>query len=208
MTSNQARGGIWAQFFVAEPGTPVAVPAGGRVDRYRVDAVERRAGAAVEGVAPGATVIRVEAPRPSPLPGRPFQVTGVVQHLLYTDADRRKELAAISAGERGPRAVLIPIAKNDAWWALAQDERERFFRPAPDRPGHVEIGAHYARSIYRRLYQARYQPGSEWDFLTYFELTDADTATFRDLLGALRDLARNPEWGFVERETEIWMTRV
>jgi hypothetical protein len=132
----------------------------------------------------------------------------VVQHVLYTDADRRTELAAISAGERGPRAVLIPITKSDAWWALAQDQRDRFFRPAADRPGHVELGARHARAIFRRLYQARYQPGSEWDFLTYFELTESDEGTFRELLSALRDPALNPEWAFVERETEIWMTRV
>jgi hypothetical protein len=162
----------------------------------------------VAGVEPGATVVRVEALGPRPALGRAFQAVGVVQHVLYTDADRRKELAAISAGERGPRAVLIPIAKNDAWWALAQDERDRFFRRAPDRPGHVEIGAHHARSIFRRLYQARYQPGSEWDFLTYFELTDDDAGAFRELLASLRDPGLNPEWGFVERETEIWMTRI
>jgi hypothetical protein len=208
MTSSKARGGVWAQFFVGEPGMPVEVPAGGRVDRYRVDAVEPRRGAPIAGVEPGATIIRVEAPGPRPLAGRGFQAVGVVQHVLYTDADRRKELAAISAGERGPRAVLIPIAKSDAWWALAQDERDRFFRHTPERPGHVEIGAHYARSIFRRLYQARYQPGSEWDFLTYFEFGDEDAGTFRELLAALRDPARNPEWGFVERETEIWMTKV
>jgi hypothetical protein len=205
--SKAARGGVWAQFFVAEPGLPVEVPPGGRVDRYRIDAVERRSGDAV-AVEPGATMIRVEAPGPRSSLGRGFQARGVVQHLLYTDAERRKELMAISAGERGTRAVLIPIAKNDAWWALAQDQRDRFFRPAPERPGHVEIGAQYARSIFRRLYQSRYQPGSEWDFLTYFELEDADAGTFRELLAALRDPGLNPEWGFVERETEIWMTRV
>jgi hypothetical protein len=206
--SNPARGGVWAQFFAADPGAPVEVPVGGRVDRYHVDAVERRAGAAVADLAPGATLVRVEGPGPRLPLGRGFRAVGVVQHVLYTGAERRKELAAVSTGERGPRAVLIPIAKSDAWWALAQDEREAFFRRASDRPGHVEIGAHYAGSIFRRLYQARYQPGSQWDFLTYFELTDGDAGTFRELLAALRDPGLNPEWGFVERETEIWMTRV
>jgi hypothetical protein len=207
MSNEKARGGVWAQFFTAPPGQPVEVPTGGRVDRYRVDAVERRAGDGV-AVEPGMTVIRVEAPGPLPRLGRAFQATGVVQHVLYTDAEKRKELAAISAGERGPRAVLIPISKSEAWWALAQDERDRFFRRAGERPGHVEIGARHAPSIFRRLYQARYQPGSEWDFLTYFEFAEADAAGFRALLAALRDPALNPEWGFVERETEIWMTRV
>jgi len=130
-----------------------------------------------------------------------------VQHVVYTDADKRRELAAISAGERGPRAVLIPISKSDAWWAMAQDERERFFRRSPDRPGHVEIGTRHAPSIFRRLYHARYQPGSQWDFLTYFELAEEDTDAFRTLLAELRDPVLNPEWQYVERETEIWMMK-
>src|SRR5206468_1679098 len=104
-----------------------------------VDAVEARVGVGVRGVEAGMTMVRVEAPAPQPPPvsGHGFLATGVVQHVLYTDAEKRRELAAISAGERGPRAVLIPIAKSDAWWALAQDERDHYFRRTPDRPGHV-----------------------------------------------------------------------
>jgi hypothetical protein len=152
--------------------------------------------------------VRVEAPGPLPLPAAPFLATGVVQHVLYTDADTRKSLAAISAGERGPRAVLIPIAKSEAWWAMAQDERERYFRRAPERPGHVEIGTRYAPAIFRRLYQARFQPGSQWDFLTYFEMNESDEPAFRQMLAELRDPALNPEWRFVERECELWMTKL
>jgi hypothetical protein len=207
-SSKPARGGVWAQFFVTEPGTLMDVPLGGRVNRYRVEAVHVRSGAPIGGVEPGMTMARVEAPTPQPLQGRRFGAVGVVQHVLYTDAEKRRELAAISAGERGPRAVLIPIAKSDAWWAMAQDERDRFFRRSPERPGHVDIGTRHARSIFRRLYQARYQAGSEWDFLTYFELAEEDTDGFRTLLSELRDPALNPEWQFVERETEIWMMKV
>ncbi len=205
---NAARGGIWTQFIVAERGVPVVVPAGGRVNHYRIDTVEGRAGAVVGGLAPGMTMVRLEAPQPqAPVEGG-FVAVGVVQHVAYTDADRRRALAAVSAAERGPRAVLIPIAKADAWWAMAQDERDAFFRQAPDRPGHIEIGARHAAAIYRRLYQARYLPGSQWDFLTYFEFTDQDVGAFRELLAALRDPVLNPEWRFVERETEIWMTKI
>lgn len=209
MTSSKpaARGGVWAQFLVTDPGALVDVPLGGRVNRYRVDSVEERVGAALRGVEAGMSVVRLEAPAPLPTPAGGLLASGVVQHVLYTDAERRRELAAVSAGERGPRAVLIPIAKSDAWWAMAQDERDAYFRRAPDRPGHVEIGARYAPTIFRRLYQARYLPGSQWDFLTYFELHDEDLGAFRALLAQLRDPALNPEWRFVERETEIWMTK-
>jgi hypothetical protein len=206
-TSRPARGGVWAQFFSVEAGVIVEAPPGGRVTRYRVEAVHARAGAVVRGLDVGASVVRVEAPGPLSPPFATFLATGVVQHVLYTDADTRRALAAISAGERGPRAVLIPIAKSDAWWALAQDERDRFFRRAPERPGHIEIGTRYAPAIFRRLYQARFQPGSQWDFLTYFEMTDADVDAFRRMLAELRDPALNPEWAFVERECEIWLTK-
>lgn len=206
MITTKARGGVWAQFFSTESGAPIEAPAGGRVTRYRVDAVEPRVGAGV-GVGAGATLVRIEAPGPQPLPATSFLVTGVVQHVLYTDADTRQSLAAMSAGERGPRAVLIPIAKSEAWWALAQDQRDRHFRRTTERPGHVEIGTRYAPAIFRRLYQARFQPGSEWDFLTYFEMHESDEPAFRQMLSELRDPRLNPEWSFVERECEIWMTK-
>jgi hypothetical protein len=206
-TSKAARGGVWAQFFSSEPGALIDVPLGGRVARYRVDAVEAKTGLPVRGLSPAAGLVRVEAPGPLPAPSAAFLATGVAQHVLYTDAETRKSLAAISAGERGPRAVLIPIAKSEAWWALAQDERERHFRRAADRPGHVAIGTRYAPSIFRRLYQSRFQPGSEWDFLTYFELAAEDEGAFRQMLAELRDPALNPEWTFVERECEIWLTK-
>jgi hypothetical protein len=209
MELQRSRGGVWARFFAAEQGTAIDVPEGGRLDRYRVDAVDRRLGAPVRLLERGMSLVRLEAPAPVPVPvqARGWAADGVVQHLQYTDADKRRELAAISAGEHGGRAVIIPIAKSDAWWALAHDERARFFRRAPDRPGHIAIGSRYAPTIFRRLYQARYQPGSEWDFITYFELADDDLPGFRQMLAELRDPGLNPEWSFVERETEIWLTK-
>jgi hypothetical protein len=132
---------------------------------------------------------------------------GVVQHLGYTEAERKRELAAQSASESGPCAVLIPIAKSAAWWALAQDERLALLR-AGRGEGHFEIGARYATRIYRRLLHCRYLPQSRWDFLTYFEFPEAEVPAFRQLLQALRNIERNPEWGYIEHETEIWLTKL
>jgi hypothetical protein len=132
---------------------------------------------------------------------------GVVQHLGYTEAERKRDLAAQSASESGPCAVLIPIAKSAAWWALAQDERLALLR-AGRGEGHFAIGARYASRIYRRLLHCRYLPQSRWDFLTYFEFPEAQAPVFRELLQVLRDTERNPEWGYVEHETEIWMTKL
>ncbi len=132
---------------------------------------------------------------------------GVTTHLQYSAASERSELVAISATPRLGHVVMIPISKSGAWWALAQDERQAFFRVGPRSEGHTRIGMTVADRIFRRLFHARYQPHSAWDFLTYFEFYDADAEAFREMLTTLRDPERNPEWAFVVRETEIWMQR-
>jgi chlorite dismutase len=104
-------------------------------------------------------------------------------------------------------AVLIPIAKSESWWAMAQDERLALMKRTAQHEGHMEIGARFAGKILRRLFHARYMPGSEWDFLTYFEFDAAESDDFRRLLEALRSPRQNPEWGHVVRETEIWMRK-
>jgi hypothetical protein len=144
----------------------------------------------------------VEQPAAPALADAPF--IGSTQHLLYTDSATRGELTQVSRGSSGPVAVLIPICKSAAWWSLAQEERQAHFTRG-GRPGHTALGRPFAARIYRRLYHARYLPGSSWDFLTYFEFPESERQSFRELLAALRDPEQNPEWAFVERELEIWM---
>jgi hypothetical protein len=199
--------GTWAAFIAAriERGA-LAVPPGGRVDRYRIDEVRAVRGEKVAFDA-GWNMARIESPRPIGPQFWDRRLDGVSGHLFYTDAQQKRELDAISIGERSPRAVLIPIVKSAAWWALAQDERQAHFRKGPSRDGHTAIGQKYADRIHRKLYHSRYLPDSSWDFLTYFEFESAHESDFRALLSALRDPAASPEWSFVERECEIWMTR-
>ena len=169
---------------------------------YDVERVLAMRGTAVGGAVPGQAWSRVEQSGAPALPDAPF--IGSTQHLVYTDAATRGELSQISRGTTGPVAVLIPICKNGAWWALAQEERQAYFTRGR-LPGHTALGRPFAARIYRRLYHARYLPGSSWDFLTYFEFPESERAAFQELLGILRDPEQNPEWGFVERELEIWM---
>lgn len=191
--------------FVAARGerAALAVPAGGLVERFRVDEVRAARGEkiAIDG---GWWMARVESPQPIPPLFWDRRLEGVTGHLGYTDAASKAELAAISVGERQPLGVLIPIRKSAAWWSMAQDERQAHFTPAK---GHTAIGMKFADRIYRKLYHARDLPGSPWDFLTWFEFESAHADDFRALLAALRDPAQNPEWEFVERESEIWLTR-
>lgn len=175
-----------------------------RITGYEVDRLEAVRGALPPGVAPGRRLWRLEAVGRLPIPDAPF--IAATTHVVYTDSVTRSDLARISAPESGPLAVLIPIRKTAEWWALASEQRQAYVM-AGTTHGHLAIGRRYAARIYRRLYQARYLPGSEWDFLTYFEFPAHEAQAFCDLLAELRDLDQNPEWGFVDREVEIWMTR-
>jgi chlorite dismutase len=176
-----------------------------RVTGYEVDRVRAVFGALPSGIEAGRRLWRVESAGRLPVPDAPF--IGATTHVVYTDSATRSELAQISAAESGPVAVLIPIRKNAEWWALAREQRQAYVMDgAPN--GHIAIGRRYAARIYRRLYQARYLPGSEWDFLTYFEFPPGEIQAFSELVAELRDPDRNPEWAFVDREVEIWMTRL
>lgn len=161
-------------------------------------------GATITAMAPTQPLWRLEAAGHLPVPEAPF--IGATGHVVYTDATTRTELARLSAGETPGTAVLIPICKSSDWWSLAQDARHAYL-DGSRASGHVAIGRAHAARIYRRLYHSRYLPGSEWDFLTYFEFAEQDTGRFQELLAALRDPAQNPEWAYVEREVEIWLTR-
>jgi hypothetical protein len=181
------------------------VPGDVRVTGYEVDRLSPVIGPVTPGVEVGRRLWRLEAPGRLPLPDAPF--IGATTHAVYTDSATRAELAQISRGESGPVAVLIPIRKTAEWWALGREQRQAYvMEGAPN--GHMAIGRRYADRIYRRLYQARYLPGSEWDFLTYFEFPVTEVQTFVALLSALRNVDENPEWAFVDREIEIWMSRL
>jgi hypothetical protein len=185
-----------------EPGTSNGATA---VTHYRVERIAAVRGESVASIAAAAPLWRIETTGKLPVPDAPF--IGTTGHVVYTDAATRSELARISAGEQRPRAVLIPICKSSAWWGLAQDARQAYL-DGTQTSGHVAIGRAHAARVYRRLYHARYLPGSQWDFLTYFEFPEEDTGRFQELLATLRDPAHNPEWAYVEREVEIWMRRV
>jgi hypothetical protein len=176
-----------------------------RVNGYQIDRVQVVSGAQVPELSSGSRMWRLEAPGRLPLTDAPF--LGATTHVFYTDSPTRAELARISRGESGPVAVLIPIRKSPEWWALGSKERQAYVMEGSPH-GHVAIGRRYAERIYRRLYHARYLPGSQWDFLTYFEFPASEREAFCQLLAELRSVELNPEWAFVDRETEIWMTKL
>ena len=160
-----------------------ALPEGARVNEYKTGS--------------GSTMYRIESETL-------FEagLRGVVQHLHYTTLEERTDLTARSRAELAPgaTAVLIPIRKSAAWWALAHDQRGEHFHRR-----HTPIGAPYVERIFRKLYHARYL-GSPYDFLTYFEFPPEEADYFRRLLAELR---ATPEWqDHVEHEHEVWLTKL
>jgi hypothetical protein len=191
----------WVRF---TPGAPPEQVPGSQVDRYRVQEVRCVRGAPLAGLAPGDELTRTEST--VTLPPGASDLIGVLQQLVYMRAAEREPLATTELAGARAVCVLIPMSKSATWWELAADERDAIFRGS-SRPGHVEVGRPYARTILRRLYHGRPLPGAGWDFLTYFEFLPERRADFVALLAGLRDPERNPEWNYVERESEVWLAR-
>ena len=128
---------------------------------------------------------------------------GVMSNERYVsrvDKERLASYAPTFGHAEATCAALIPIRKNDAWWALTQDERLAIFAER-----HVALGERIYPSLARRLHHCRDLGSDEpFDFLTWFEYAPSDEAAFDDLLAALRDTT---EWQYVEREVDVRLVR-
>lgn len=150
-----------------------------------------------------APALYVDITSQAPSSSTQWSLSGVGSNLRYTTAAEREVLTTRQAElsrENARRAVLIPIRKSASWWAMAQDERHAVY----SRSHHTDIGLDYLPAIARKLYHSR-DLGEPFDFLTWFEFAAEDANLFSELLGRLR---ATEEWTYVERETEIWLTRV
>ena len=128
---------------------------------------------------------------------------GAVSHERYVTRSERARLAAVQPSLGRPEAahaVLIPIRKSAAWWALAQDERRALLE---ERSRHIEIGLEYLPAVARRLHHGR-DFGEPFDFLTWFEYAPEHDRSFDELLARLRS---SEEWKYVERECELRLLR-
>jgi hypothetical protein len=137
--------------------------------------------------------------------GAGWCLRGAVSNERYVTRPEREALAQRQEGlGRGAsvRAVLIPIRKSAAWWALAQDERRKIIEEDSQ---HIAIGMEYLPAVARRLHHCRDLPTAEpFDFLTWFEFAAGDEASFDSLLERLR---ATREWAYVERECELRLAR-
>jgi hypothetical protein len=210
----------WGYFFLAPDKASVQKLAGKRkqaLSLYKVESIASIRGKPGVDIKPGSTIVRIETAARLPavaetkMPTLLFQ--GLPQHLQYTSKAQRDDLNKRSRAELPPSkdtvAVIIPIRKSAAWWALPHDERHAHFQEKGDKIGHTAIGAKYVERIYRKLYHTRYAvETTDHDFITYFEFERSHTDDFKSLLKQLRDPQQNPEWRFVDREYEIWTTKI
>lgn len=208
----------WGYFFAAPDKASVEKLSDGRkqsMTLYRVDKIEATRGEVGVRIKPGSTLVRVETAArltvPAEAKGPTLLLQGVPQHLEYMSKVQRDKLS--SRPEFPPSkdtvAVVIPIRKSAAWWALAHDERSIHFQKTEGKKGHTAIGAAYVDRIHRKLYHTRYAVETrDHDFITYFEFDRAQTDDFKRLLAAVRDTDQNPEWKSVDHEYEIWMTKL
>jgi hypothetical protein len=153
-------------------------------------------------------VRKLEIASGSEIPSDPqaaWVLRGITSNERYVVREERNQIVAKLLGLGRPeatRAALISIRKNEAWWALTQDERLNIFK---DLSYHTKIGLQYFPTLARRLHHCRDLSEHEpFDFLTWFEYEPAQAAAFNRLVVELRDI---PEWKYVEREVDIRLVR-
>jgi hypothetical protein len=140
---------------------------------------------------------------------RPPSYTGAAMHDF---AYARQVLQ--QPGHAMPNGFLIPMKKTAAWWAKGWMERHTYFLPRYDEAGRMVSEGHALAAaagipcLMRRTYRSLAEPAPDgaYDFINYFECADRDVPTFHRVCAALRDVARNPEWRFVQ-EGPTWRGR-
>ena len=144
----------------------------------------------------------------SEIPSEPqaaWVLRGITSNERYVDREERRQIVAklLDLGRsEATCAALIPIRKNEAWWALTQEERLSIFK---EQSHHTKIGLEHFPTLARRLHHCRDLSENEpFDFITWFEYAPSDEVTFNNLLAALRAI---PEWKYVEREVDIRFER-
>ena len=140
-----------------------------------------------------------------PDPSSPWVLRGITSHERYVVREERNEIVAkqLPLGRAEANcAALIALRKNDAWWALTQDERLNIFK---QKSHHTRIGLQSFPELARRLHHCRDLSETEpFDFITWFEYPASDEAKFNQLLADLRAIE---EWTYIEREVDIRLVR-
>ncbi|MFM9912114.1 MAG: chlorite dismutase family protein [Methylophilaceae bacterium] len=134
-----------------------------------------------------------------------WALKGITSNERYVIREEKQQLVSKQQGlgrSDATMAVMIPMSKNAAWWALTQDERRKIFE---EQSHHNQIGMKFLPAIARKLYHCRdLSENQPFDFITWFEFAPEHECAFEQLLA---ELHATEEWRYVEREVQIWMTR-
>jgi hypothetical protein len=183
-----------------------------------------------EGLMTAEAVVHVSAAAPEPVsalrqslseligPRRLRIIGGAVLPLNYT-GNRMHDFAYAHRvlqrpAAEAPNAFLIPLSKTSAWWQKSWMERHTYFLPRYDADGRRIADGHALAAeegipyLMRRSYRQFEEPAPDgvYDFVNYFECSDAHVMQFKATCAALRDVSRNPEWLYV-REGPTWHGR-
>src|SRR5882672_10943007 len=145
-------------------------------------------------------------------------IDGAERQPRYTSADMYDFAYKAASPRRSGRitrnAFVLPMSKSAQWWKKSSLERHTYFYPHTDAGtgcpvyGHAQTAQDGIGTIFRKLYHNPdgYERAGEFDFITYFECEDEHLGTFEKIHQGLRDIARNPEWLYVE-EGPLWRGR-
>jgi hypothetical protein len=150
--------------------------------------------------------------------GDVISIDGAERTPRYTSAEMYdfayKRAAMRKSGRVARNAIVLPMSKSGEWWKKSSLERHTYFYPHTDAGtgcpvhGHAQTAQDGIGTLFRKLYHNPdgYERAGEFDFITYFECEDEHIATFEKIHQGLRDIARNPEWLYVE-EGPLWRGR-
>jgi hypothetical protein len=182
---------------------------GEELDRYQLQSVVRVQGLTPPGLIAGSHVVRREAEGSRAAVSSELHLSGTLQLRQSTRLREQGALMAAWRNKPGRVALLLTFTHAPAFWALPKEQRSATFLRLPDTS--VESDGKrpdlLLKRIVHRLYRATTSPGSEWDYLAYFEMLPTDVAHVRERLGQLRDRRDNKLWTHVKRETELWMVK-
>lgn len=177
-------------------------------ERYSLQAVVRVQGLVPTGLITGSHVVRREGDGTRAPLSADLHLTGTLEARRSSRPSDEKTLLSSWSSKPGRVALLLTLTHAPAFWALPKEQRAGTYLRLPDTGVEAESKRPdtLMKRIVHRLYRAP-SPGSDWDYLAYFEMLPTDVAHLRERLIQVRDRRENKLCSYVKREAELWMVK-